>query len=277
METGHALRPLRLIAVLVAALAVGACTSGGAQFSALPTTSPSPDTSAIPAASGGPGASASTPAGSAAPPASPAASGSVATAADAFAAVQARSPFFDGIKPKSPGIIGQSAWWGATAGADGAWDVTVSVGWGDCPSGCIDHRGWRYTVAADGTVAFVGESGAPLPAQQQALLVVAAKTSGVGGTVTAGPTCPVVRPGASGCDDRPVAAAVLLVKDAGGSEVARFTTDASGLFRIALAPGSYTLEPQAVAGILGNARPAPFTVEDAKLTLVAVSYDTGIR
>jgi hypothetical protein len=220
------------------------------------------------------------PAGS--PGASPAASslpagGRIATAADAFAAVQSRSPWFDGIMAKDPQLIGQAAWWEATAAADGGWAVTVDVGWGDCQAGCIDHHTWRFAVAADGSVAFVSEAGAPVPDDQRASLAAAAAASGVGGQVTAGPTCPVERPGDPACVARPVANAVLVVTGADDSEVARFTTDASGLFRIALPAGSYTLTPQPVAGLMGTPAPEPFTVSAGRLTVVALGYDTGIR
>ena len=35
-------------------------------------------------------------------------------------------------------------------------------GYGDCPSGCINHHLWKFNVYSDGTVAFAGEEG-PLP------------------------------------------------------------------------------------------------------------------
>lgn len=202
-----------------------------------------------------------------------------ATAAEAFAAVQARSPYFDGVQPRDPQAIGQAAWWEASPAAlsGGAWGITVSVGWGDCPAGCIDSHVWRWSVAADGATTLVDETGPALPGAVRTGLVASATAGGVGGEVTAGPTCPVVRPGESGCDDRPVADADLVVRDATGAEVARFTTDSSGLFRIGLAPGGYTLEPQPAAGLLGTAKPETFTVAAGVLTFLAVSYDTGIR
>ncbi|HEY4753783.1 MAG TPA: hypothetical protein VIH37_10885, partial [Candidatus Limnocylindrales bacterium] len=73
------------------------------------------------------------------------------------------------------------------------------------------------------------------------------------------------------------AGAVLVVKNAGGTEVARFTTDGSGLYRIALAPGAYTVEPQPVAGLMGTPAPQPVTVTPGKLAGLDIAYDTGIR
>lgn len=237
-------------------------------------------------APGVPGASGSTAAPGATSSASPSAGASsgagpggarVTTADAAFAAVRARSPWFDGIGPKNPDLIGQAAWWEAKPAAGGAWALTVSVGWGDCQAGCIDRHAWQWLVAADGGLTFQGESGSPLPAGAAPGLGTVATTSGIGGIVRAGPTCPVERPGDSACADRTVGGAVLVVKDASGAEVARFTTDGSGLFRVDLAPGDYTLDPQPVASAIGVAPSQRVAVAAGRLTLVDVSYDTGIR
>jgi hypothetical protein len=99
----------------------------------------------------------------------------------------------------------------------------------------------------------------------------------VAGQVTAGPTCPVENPNLPDCNARPVAGAVLVVKGAGGVEVARYTTDATGQFRIGLLPGDYTLEAQPVEGLMGTPAAMPFTVLDGSETFLDVHYDTGIR
>jgi hypothetical protein len=59
--------------------------------------------------------------------------------------------------------------------------------------------------------------------------------------------------------------------------MARVATDGSGLYRVALPPGDYTLEPQPVQGLMGTAPSARLTVLAGKLVIQAVSYDTGIR
>lgn len=197
------------------------------------------------------------------------------SAAAAVAAVQAVTPWFDGVKAKDPNAIGQSAWWEATGGPEG-WAVTMTLGWGDCQAGCISKHTWTWQVAANGTVTFGSETGPALPADQATTLAAAATVTGVGGSVTAGPTCPVMRVGDTSCDERPVAGAVLVVRDGKGGEVARVTTDGSGLYRIPLPAGSYTLEPQAMKGLMGTAPATPFTVGSG-LSIVPVSYDTGIR
>lgn len=102
----------------------------------------------------------------------------------------------------------------------------------------------------------------------------------VSGRATAGPSCPVERnPPDPACAARPVAGAVLVINDAStGNEVARVTTDAAGRFSVSLAPGSYRLVPQSVAGLMGGARPVHFAVYAGRATpMLEVSYDTGIR
>ena len=99
----------------------------------------------------------------------------------------------------------------------------------------------------------------------------------VTGLAHAGPTCPVVQPGQAGCEDRPVAGAVLIVQAADGSKVGQVVTRADGRFQLTLPAGRYTLVPQPVQGLMGTGRPVPFEVQDGRPTTVDVSYDTGIR
>jgi hypothetical protein len=219
------------------------------------------------AACGGAG----TPSGSPVPSAGP-----IETLDAAVAAIRARAPLFDGIAPHNPDLIGQASSWKAEPSADG-WRVTFQVGWGDCPSGCIDRHTWTWDVARDGTVTFVGEDGSALTEDQLAAMRAAATTAGVGGRVTGGPTCPVERPGDPACAPRLVAGAVLVVRGADNAEVARFTTDASGFYRIALAPGAYTLEVGPVKGFMSGPGPQAFTVQDGATTPLDLAYDTGIR
>ena len=101
----------------------------------------------------------------------------------------------------------------------------------------------------------------------------------VTGTVTAGPVCPVVTdPPDAACEDRPVAAAEIVVRAISGEEVARARTDEDGTFWVRLAPGRYELVPQEVEGLMGTASPVEITVEDGLSTEpIKISYDTGIR
>jgi hypothetical protein len=86
----------------------------------------------------------------------------VASATDAAALVIATDPRFEGAIELTPDIIGASKWWEATALADGGYQVTITIGWGDCPSGCINEHVWDFEVSADGEVTLLGESGDPI-------------------------------------------------------------------------------------------------------------------
>ena len=124
----------------------------------------------VAAACAGAGAGAS-PAGSTAPAASQAASGApsvaggpVTTEEQAIAAIVAKEPRFKGIGKKDPDMIGQSSWYEIKpASGVGAFVATIYVGWGDCQAGCIDHHTWTYSVAPDGSVNLLNESGSDPP------------------------------------------------------------------------------------------------------------------
>ena len=48
--------------------------------------------------------------------------------------------------------------------APSGWRLEYSVGFGDCPAGCLGRHVWTFLVTPDGSVTFQGSSGAPLPA-----------------------------------------------------------------------------------------------------------------
>jgi hypothetical protein len=104
------------------------------------------------------------PSGSGASPA-PSVGGPVTTPEDAVARVVALEPRFAGISKRDPEMIGQANWYEvAPASGVGAFIVTIRVGWGDCPSGCIEEHTWVYAVAPDGTVTLQTEEGDAVPA-----------------------------------------------------------------------------------------------------------------
>ena len=41
-------------------------------------------------------------------------------------------------------------------------EFKFSVGWGDCPAGCIQRHFWKFNVHPDGTVEYTGSEGSPL-------------------------------------------------------------------------------------------------------------------
>ena len=87
----------------------------------------------------------------------------VATPGDAAALVIASNPMFAGTMELRPDVIGASRWWTAQPLASGGYRVELTVGWGDCPAGCIEHHVWTFDVDASGSLKLVGESGDPVP------------------------------------------------------------------------------------------------------------------
>jgi hypothetical protein len=263
-------RPMRhptatALLVPILLLLVGACSSGAAS-------SPSPSS---------PGAS---PSPSAAPAAGP-----VTSADQAAQLVVASDPRFRGMVPKDPNLIGACCFYEAKAAEDGSYTVTVEIGWGDCPAGCSNRHHWIYTVAADGTIALQREDGPAVPpgvggggesggagGDAGVGVGILPKGPGIAGQALAGPTCPVVKPDDPNCQDRPVADATILIRDANGTVIAQMTTDAEGRFHVSVPPGVYRVEPQPVEGLMGGAANIDVTV-GGTFQSVAVAYDTGIR
>ena len=98
--------------------------------------------------------------------------------------------------------------------------------------------------------------------------------SGIEGTVTMGPMCPVMQANVP-CPDQPYQAA-LTVLTTSGKKITQFQTDEQGHFRIDLAPGDYVLHPES-PNKMPFAADVPFTVEEHKFTSLKIIYDSGIR
>src|ERR1035437_5904997 len=126
---------------------------------------------------------------------------------------------------------------------------------------------------------FPGDSSGGQPSDTP-VVSLAGGPGGVTGIITAGPVCPVEQsPPAPKCAPRPVAGAVVIVKDANGDELGRATS---------LADGSYSL-PVGMKGTvvitalpaIGLARPpAPVRVsfvDQFEWQRLNLEYDTGIR
>lgn len=102
--------------------------------------------------------------------------------------------------------------------------------------------------------------------------------TGVAITAAAGPTCPVETiPPDPACAPRPVAGATILIKAGDDTIVATLVTDANGTASVALMPGTYAVEPQPAAGLMGTAAPQDVTVVNGAMAPVLLAYDTGIR
>ena len=128
-------------------------------------------------------------------------------------------------------------------------------------------------VAAGCAGASTGASQTPLSSPS-----VSGQKTGIGGVATAGPVCPVEKnPPDPACAPRPVDGAVLVFRDAAGTEVARTTTAADGTFFSELPAGMYVVTPQPAKGLLGTPAPQSVTVTDGATVRLDLSYDTGIR
>ena len=97
------------------------------------------------------------------PPPSPS-QATVTSPEEALASVQAAYPEFAGLGPLDPELIGACCWSEAKV-VDGGYQVVVTVGWGDCPAGCINRHQWTFAVAPDGQVGLIGEQGPEVPAE----------------------------------------------------------------------------------------------------------------
>lgn len=106
-----------------------------------------------------------------------------------------------------------------------------------------------------------------------------ARSVEVAGVAVARPVCPVETASPDpACVPRPVIGAEIAVRDTAGNVVGRASTDGDGDFSLALAPGTYRVEPQPVEGLMGTAEPFELVVEVGEpVTDLQVVYDTGIR
>jgi hypothetical protein len=132
-------------ALLVLAAVIGGCASGAAPAASNPPSAAAPSLVASPITGGSAGPT-----------------GPVDTPEEAAQLVIASDPKFATVGKKDPDLIGQSAYYEAARGQDG-YRVRINMGWGDCPSGCIEHHTWTYEVSPDGEIKLIGQSGDPVP------------------------------------------------------------------------------------------------------------------
>ncbi|MFH1184044.1 MAG: carboxypeptidase-like regulatory domain-containing protein [Chloroflexota bacterium] len=111
-----------------------------------------------------------------------------------------------------------------------------------------------------------------------ALALVSACTptdSGIEGYITAGPACPVMQADVP-CPDQPYAGTLTILAENGRTKVTAVTADSSGYFRVALAPGTYIVHPEA-PGVLPRGVDVIVRVLPNQFTRQDIVYDTGIR
>ena len=100
-------------------------------------------------------------------------------------------------------------------------------------------------------------------------------TGVLAGSVLRGPTTSIVVPGAASV---PVAGAKVVVSTPGGGQVASDTTDAAGIYRVALQSGTYVVTLNTgVSYLFTKDLPATVNVEEGQTTTLNVLLDSGIR
>ncbi|MBI5962699.1 MAG: hypothetical protein HY863_04430 [Chloroflexi bacterium] len=97
---------------------------------------------------------------------------------------------------------------------------------------------------------------------------------GIEGTVTIGPSCPVVQVDVP-CPDTPLQA-TFTVFTTTGNKVIEFQTDEQGHFKISLSPGDYVLHLE-TPKVNRFTTDTPFNVAENQYTLLDIKYDSGIR
>jgi len=122
---------------------------------------------------------------------------------------------------------------------------------------------WLAAIVLAGVITACGGGGPPAD-------------TGVEGTVTIGPMCPVVQVGQE-CPDAPYAAR-LTVLLATGKTVARASAAADGSYRIPLEAGDYLLQAEpSDGGPFPASAGYPFSVLEGAWTRLDVTLDSGIR
>ena len=100
--------------------------------------------------------------------------------------------------------------------------------------------------------------------------------TGIEGVITFGPTqAGPVR--ADAPSSKPLADTTFVVENNQGAEIASFTTDVQGRFRVSLAPGHYTVSKKGKKGGIGHYGPFDVDVRADQMTRVTWECDTGIR
>lgn len=156
--------------------------------------------------------------------------------------------------------------------------VTQAYWVGPLVNNIVAHDAPSVAAPVSTTTSTSGTHGTPAPKPTPKPVPAPAGTSGVDGTVTIGPTCPVQQdPPDPACADKPyettlVLASTIIGKNGG----VLIKSDAQGHFSSDLGPGTYTIRAQSSA-MLPRLSPITFTVEANKRTKLNVQFDSGIR
>src|SRR4030095_13768904 len=129
----------------------------------------------------------------------------------------------------------------------------------------MEHGALRIVIIGVAAAIAACASAAPSPST----------TTGLTGVVMRGPVTPVCRVDVA-CD-APFSATFTVERS--GRRVTQFQSDVAGQFTVFLAPGTYTVVPNADAPIISPSSQAKsVTVADnGMLTVGGLTFDTGIR
>lgn len=107
----------------------------------------------------------------------------------------------------------------------------------------------------------------------------AVKKSGIKGTVSLGPTCPVMKnPPDPACADKPYAVKLQLVSSGGSFVIKEFSSNTDGTFSVEIPPGEYLVRSAPTMDIYPICRSSnTVVVNKGAYTNVDISCDTGIR
>jgi hypothetical protein len=101
--------------------------------------------------------------------------------------------------------------------------------------------------------------------------------SGIRGHAMLSPTCPVEQlPPAPGCEPRPFATTILVLRASDRERVARTRSGTDGRFHARVRPGRYYVTGSST-GTLPRARTVLVTVRRHAFTYVTITFDSGIR
>jgi hypothetical protein len=163
---------------------------------------------------------------------------------------------------------------GATGAAGTAGSGTGAAGTAASGTGTVGPATTVVAVPGGGTSPTVPPATIPTTLPPPTLPPPAPRGSGVYGYVTAGPTCPVERPGQP-CSPRPLVVTVQAL-DPSGRQVGVARSDAAGRYLIALPPGRYTLTAVG-SSPLPRCPPTMVTIGADAAIRADISCDTGIR
>ena len=101
--------------------------------------------------------------------------------------------------------------------------------------------------------------------------------SGITGTVTLGPTCPVERiPPDQNCAPKPYSTSINIMKTGSTVIVKTVQSDSKGVFHVDLVPDAYVMQTKG-GNMLPRCGDVSAEVKSNQYTIVNISCDTGIR